>query len=137
MGITSTTWKPGQSGNPKGKPPKHRELTEILQRAGAQTIEIDGKSVTGKRLVARMLWEIATTGQTKMPDGTPEGRLILAGPDAWFDIVKFIYAQVDGPPPQSVKLGNDPDSGAFIIAITERKDDRSLPAADEVPGLPG
>ena len=30
MGLTTTSWKPGQSGNPNGRPPKGETLTEAL-----------------------------------------------------------------------------------------------------------
>ena len=35
----------GQTGNPNGRPPKSRALTEILEAAGGKTIEYQGKSV--------------------------------------------------------------------------------------------
>ena len=85
---------PGQSGNPKGRPPKTRALTEILQRAGSKTLEVDGKRVSGKRLIARMVWELAATGRTAFPDG----RELKVGGRGWLDVVKWIYSQIDGPP---------------------------------------
>ncbi len=119
MAKTSTSWQPGQSGNLKGKPPKHRELTEILKRAGSHTVEVDGKKITGKHLVALKLWELATTGQTTLPDGTEDGRKLTAEPAGWFDIVKFVYGQIDGAPSQNLQVSGT-DGGPVELAIVER-----------------
>ena len=96
--MPNPNWQPGISGNPKGRPPKGRALTAILQRAGSQTLEVDGKRISGKRLIARMLWALATQGETAFPDG----RVLKIGGQGWLDVVKFLYAQIDGPPRQDV-----------------------------------
>lgn len=87
-------WQKGQSGNPSGRKPKGRALTEILERAGAATVEIDGKKISGKRAVAQMLWEVATTGKATFPSGV----VLQVAPQDWLAIVKFLYQHIDGPP---------------------------------------
>ena len=102
----------GKSGNPKGRPPKHRALTEILEKAGRKTItDVDGKRRAGNRVVARLLWEIATTGQCAMPDGKGGSKTLQPQKtDQWFEIVKWIYRQVDGGAPKQldVQSGGEP-----------------------------
>ena len=41
-----------------------------------------------------MVWELATTGETTFP----EGKVIHVGASGWFDVVKWLYAQIEGPP---------------------------------------
>jgi hypothetical protein len=100
MARSKTTWGPGQSGNPTGRTPKERALTAVLETAGSQTVDVNGKRVSGNRIVARLLWEIAATGKATMPDGA----VMLVSPRDWLDVVKFIYTQVDGPVKQEVDV---------------------------------
>jgi hypothetical protein len=96
----------GASGNPKGRPPKGRALTEILERAGAASLDINGKRVSGKQLLARLAWEAATTGKVTFPAESPEGDARVVGLDAdqWMQVLKFLYTQVDGPPKQNLEV---------------------------------
>lgn len=100
---------PGQSGNPRGRPKKHRALTEILERAGSKTIELNGARLSGKRLVGALLWDLATTGECVLPGG----RDIRLNADEWLDVIKYLYAQIDGPPRQDIGVEH---SGEIDIA---------------------
>ena len=106
------TWKPGQSGNPKGRPPKNRALTEIRAKQGCRTLEdFDGKRRSGKRVVARIMWELATTGKARLPDG----RSLDVAPKDYLTIVKFVYSQVDGPP--KAELDVTTGGGPFHVTL--------------------
>jgi len=96
MPKTRTSFQPGQSGNPKGTPPKHRALTALLERAGAKTVLVDGKNVSSKRWLAGALWQVITSASVTMPDG----RTFDVEPKDWLETVKWLYAHVDGPPRQ-------------------------------------
>ncbi len=61
--------------------------------------------------MARFLWELASTGQATFPDG----KVLVFSPDAWFDVVKFLYQHIDGPP----KAEMDITSGGGPIAFRE------------------
>lgn len=98
------TFKPGESGNPAGRPPKSRALTEILEKTGSKTVEVqqaDGtvKRVSGKRLLAQLVWEVAETGKVTLPDGKVKH---IEDFNDWFGVVQFIYKHIDGPPPTKI-----------------------------------
>lgn len=110
---TGGSWKPGQSGNPKGRPKKSRALTEILARGGSKTIEdADGKRRSGKRIVARLLWQAATTGVVQFPDTKETMTIPLSD---WLGIIKFLYTHIDGPPDQA--LGVDLRMGPVVLQV--------------------
>ena len=103
------TWPKGTSGNPNGRPPKHRALTEILRKRGSRTIEdVDGKRRSGNRVVARLMWDGASTGRIQFPDG----RTLTLKLNDWLDLVKFLHVHIDGP--AKAELGLD-HSGELII----------------------
>lgn len=102
MSRNPGTWAPGQSGNPKGRPPKSRALTEILSKAGGTTRDLKGVRISGRRLIAKCLWELSTTGRTSLADDGPEIR--ITEPGEWFEIVKWIYTHIDGPPKGELDL---------------------------------
>lgn len=95
-------YQKGQSGNPNGRPPKSRALTEILKRAGGRMVEVNGEKVSGRRLMARLLWQAAESGEVTLPSGEK----LVFGPRDWFEVVKFLYQHIDGPPPQTLDLGD-------------------------------
>lgn len=88
-------FQPGQSGNPRGRPPKGRALTEILRKAGSRTLEVGGKRVARQRIIADLVWQLAATGQAEFPDGTKITVLDVAD---WVAAVKWLYTHLDGPP---------------------------------------
>jgi len=111
MGRTSTSWAKGQSGNPKGRPPKARALTELLEKAGNKAVEgQDGVKRAGKRELARLVWELATTGRATFADGK---QIAIGDVDDLVAVWKLVYGQVDGPP----KVALDLESGGEPIEI--------------------
>jgi hypothetical protein len=126
-------WIKGQSGNPKGRPPKERALTSILEKAGSKTLEYEGKRISSKRLVARLVWSGSTTGKLAFPDGNT----IELTYDDWIELVKFIYQHIDGPP----KAELDVTSGGerlIIQYVNDWRDQATVPASgsdgDPAPG---
>lgn len=87
-------FKPGQSGNPKGRPPNTRALTAILSTELNKTEQLpDGHRVARKRLIARMIAELAATGQTTLPDGKV---LAAQSLDELVAVWRWIYKHIDG-----------------------------------------
>lgn len=93
---------PGQTGNKRGRPPKKRALTEILERAGKRRVLHGDKQKARKQALAEMLWQAAMTGEVLLTSPYGPARLVVLSGDDWFEAVKFIYAQVDGPPKMGV-----------------------------------
>lgn len=89
----------GQSGNPGGRPPKSRALTAILETAGSRTVEVDGKRVPAKRLMASLLWDIVVTGKATLPSG----EALEVAPREWLETVRWLYTHIDGPAKQTLE----------------------------------
>jgi hypothetical protein len=111
--MANPNWKPGVSGNPKGRPKNTRMLSERLRAAGSKTIEVDGKPVAGSIVAAHIAWEAITKGKVKFPDDAEETILSF---DQWLGLVKFVYGQTEGPPPAAVELSGA-DGGDIVIKI--------------------
>ena len=77
MGRTSTTWRKGQSGNPRGRPRWGESIAEALRAAGTSE---------RRRKLAERAWELALQGDIRHMefisdrlDGKPAQRQILEG----------------------------------------------------------
>lgn len=115
------TFKAGQSGNPKGRPPKARSLTALLEKAGDQkVVDVDGNEVPAKQLVSRYLWEALTTGSVLLPSG----HAMHFDGSEWAALAFKVLAQVDGPPKAEVDVTSGGDALVFTIDIDRRDDDR-------------
>jgi len=110
MPRSSTTWKPGQSGNPRGGPGKSRALTTILEKAGSTTVECpDGKRRARKRILADLVWQLVTTGQITLDEQTHQ-----VG-----SVIEWIYSHVDGPPPKALDVTSDGQAVGGGLTLTE------------------
>jgi len=68
MGKNDTTWKPGQSGNPAGRPKKGETLTDILnERLDKEAFvnKVIELAQSGDRKAIELIWERV---EGKVPD---------------------------------------------------------------------
>lgn len=86
----------GQSGNPTGRPPGKRALTEILEAAGDKKIQVGRKKTqqSRKEWLADAVWKIITDGKVTLPSG----KVLDVSPADWEDTWRFLYKHIDGPP---------------------------------------
>jgi hypothetical protein len=93
--VANPNWVAGVSGNPKGRPPKGRALTEILKAtldkkvraAGAQRARIQAKTQLAEMAVEGLITGVVTFSNGKT--------LKLTSQD-WKDMLKWMYTHVDG-----------------------------------------
>jgi hypothetical protein len=100
MPASSTSFQKGQSGNPNGRPRKDRALTTIVEQAGSAMLDVAGKRINRKRVMAQQLWQFVTTGMVTFHDGRT---LEAADAKEWTDAVFKLLAQIDGPPKQGIE----------------------------------
>lgn len=114
MAVSSTSFQPGKSGNPKGRPPKSRVLTTILEKAGGKKVLRDGKNIPARRMVAELVWTALTTGEIKFSDN-----LVLQITDAqeYIALAKFVYGQIDGPPAAVLDVTSQGEKIAAISIV--------------------
>jgi hypothetical protein len=87
-------WKPGQSGNPEGRPAQTTALAEVLRDIGAEKAQMNApESLTYRETIGFMLWDAVRDGVLRFGDG----RLSKLSNKEWLDIVKWVQQQIDPP----------------------------------------
>lgn len=89
-------FKPGQSGNPSGRPKVGPTLTDILRELGdLEDVEIRrGEMVARKVALGHKMWNMALQGKT--------------------EVMRYIYDRVDGKPTQEIKVASNIEIDAPI-----------------------
>lgn len=94
-------WKPGQSGNPKGRPKKGQSLTEALSIRLDAPVLFDGQTMPGREAVARKLVALALDGDVAA--------------------IRYIYDRVDGLPTARIEALDPLPECTFNIVDPEAK----------------
>lgn len=98
----------GQSGNPRGRPPKSRTLSNILaQKAEDLMPDNSGEYIAQQQLIADLIWQFITTGEVHLPAGTLRAENVTD----WLNAVRWLYTHVDGLAP------NLPENDNITILI--------------------
>ena len=114
-------WKPGQSGNPSGRKPKGRALTELLRLKGEEVISIGSEPVTAQEALAKAVWQFVTTGEVWLMGK----KLAAQNVGEWASVVKWLYMHVE--PPNLRETENEPE--IIVQVIREDKTPQPLPLA--------
>jgi len=94
----------GVSGNPNGRPKKKRALTQALESAASKIVTLpDGTRMNGKRYLASIAMQAVTQGRITLASG----KVLDISPEDMMTFWKFVYQQIDGPPPQDIKHSGD------------------------------
>ena len=117
----------GTSGNPRGRPPKKRALTELLERTGKKKFKSGSVEMPAKMLFAQRIWEALATGYMTFGDA-----VIPIEPKDYIQIAKMVLAQIDGLPQTSMELQTGNGVLTFNIATVE-DDGENEASADESP----
>ena len=87
-------FQPGQSGNPAGRPPKSRALSDTLEKALAKTVQTEDGNISGKRLLAMLVAQAVTTGKVQFPG---EESASVLGVKDWIAFVQWAYQYLEPP----------------------------------------
>jgi hypothetical protein len=119
----SSRWTAGQSGNPKGRPPKQRMLTDLLRIEGEKSIVVGGEEVAGQEALAKAVWQFALTGEVWLSGK----RLVAESVKEWASVVKWLYMQVE--PPTAVEAPEEPEVVVRVVRV-------EAPLPDQEPSPP-
>src|SRR5687768_4650318 len=113
-------WKQGQSGNPNGRKPKGRALTEMLRLKGDEFISIGSEPITGQEALAKAVWQFVTTGEVWLRGKKLEAQNV----GEWASVVKWLYLHVEPP-----HLREAEDEAELIVRVI--REDRN-PTSDSL-----
>ena len=113
-------WKPGQSGNPNGRKPRGRALTEMLRLKGDDVVFIGNEPVTAHEALAKAVWQFVTTGEVWLRGKKLEAQTI----GEWASVVKWLYLHVE-----PATLRETQEDAEIIVRVT--REDRS-PSPDSL-----
>jgi hypothetical protein len=104
----------GKTNNPNGRPPKSKALTNMLEVALGKTRLYNGKSVSGKKILAELVSSAVVTGKVQFPD---DNEISIISVKDWIEFVKWVYERVDGKPVQPV--GGDEGFAPIIVKLVD------------------
>jgi hypothetical protein len=93
--MANPNWVAGVSGNPKGRPPKGRALTEILKA----TLDKKVRAPNAQRARIRAKTQLAEMAVEGLISGVitfSNGKTLKLTSQDWKDMLKWMYTHVDG-----------------------------------------
>jgi hypothetical protein len=107
----SSRWQQGQSGNPKGRPPRQRALTELLRVQGEQPILVGGEAMSAQEALAKAVWQFAVTGEVWLMGN----HLTASSVTEWAHVVKWLYTHIE--PPTAVDAEDAPEVVVRVVRV--------------------
>jgi hypothetical protein len=113
--TNSSYWKPGQSGNPNGRPRKGTALTDMLRLKGDDLVPNSGQATTAHEALAKIVWQFVLTGEVWLLGKKLEAQSV----GEWSSVVKWLYMHVE---PGSIRA-QEPEPELVVRVIREDDDD--------------
>ncbi|MBA3872944.1 MAG: hypothetical protein H0X30_27750 [Anaerolineae bacterium] len=116
MTKTSTNsgqWKTGQSGNPKGKTPGSRAISEILRLKGEEQVVVGGQALSAQEALAEAIWRFVLKGDVMLGKKHLQAESVVD----WVQAVKWLYTYVD--PPQGKTMEHEPEVVVRVVRVAE------------------
>jgi hypothetical protein len=107
----------GKVNNPYGRPPKSRALTDMLFKSISKTVEVNGKHVSGKRVMADLVAQVLTTGRLQFPGDTEQS--VVSVKD-WMEFVKWAYQYLEPPVTKNQNQTFNFDPSNFSVTELEQ-----------------
>ena len=89
--LNPTQWKPGQSGNPKGRPKHVKTLTEMLRASGEALVLVGDRQLEARDALEQAVWQFALNGEVSLMGKHLEAHSV----GEWASVVKWLYEQVE------------------------------------------
>lgn len=100
MAKTSTSWKPGQSGNPKGPPRKKDSITHLMNEF-LKTKAPGDKRTTYREIFVKKVFQKAMQGD--------------------IPAIRLIWNYIDGMPSQNLNIGGQTDNPLLTKEISKKE----------------
>lgn len=138
----SGQWKPGESGNPRGRPKKKNILTESLTEAAQSTFEYwDGPTKRRKKksdFITELILDALTTGYFVFPPNEPEGRetrVAISSSDL-MKLIQFYFSRLEGTPKRFEEdKEDDSKKGVTPQELEQIKEQRWKDAREQIKEL--
>jgi len=99
VGQLPQNWKPGQSGNPNGRPRREECITDLLRAEAYEKLKFEGTLMEKRQALARMVWKLALD------------------PDNVYNCMRvYLIDRVDGKPIQ--RITGEGEDGSIPLEVT-------------------